>query len=389
MAVHEVITDKYIELIPYNGFTPAQIVARATQVGGYPKYDQSSSAGKVRASRGSLSLIQSMIGYSPGDGGRLIRQRAGGYPSGTWSETESAFDNTTGVLKANELPRWNIFSGYTPGEWFLDNGALNFRFVRSGGRITNPLKDFAIFPHLFFGYNHAAETPQFQVNNSYTAVDGALTVSFIVGIKEMKFPDDVTHLLAEVVVGANTQTVLMSLSAISNAGNVSAQSVVFSGVAVNSLTVELFCSNSSGTKLATMGVLASSVVASAFAKKTATITHTTMWNYIARSLGAPEDLNVLVSGTITIPAGSTSIALYAGNNLSGVRIRINSSLLQGSYSTAYFELYLAGNSRNIYIGSYQVGIGTPTDFDLDPIVFNPALAGGENLGFIIQSLTYS
>ena len=389
MAVHEVITDKYVELVPYNGFMPAQIVARATQVGGYPKYDQSSSVGKVRASRGGMNLIQSMIGYSPFDGGRLMRQRAGGNPSGTWSETESAFDNTTGVLKAGELPRWNIFSGYTPGEWFLDNGALNFRFVRSGGRVTNPLKDFIILPHLFFGYNHAAETPQFQLNPNFTAVDGGLTVSFIVNVKEMKFPDEVTHLLAEVKIGINTQTVLMPLTAICNAGNVQAQSVVFAGVQDNSVEVELFCSNSSGTKLASMGVLASSVVASAFAKKTATITHTTMWNYIARSLGAPEDLNVLVSGTITIPAGSTSIALYAGNDLSGVRIRINSTLLQGSYSTAYFELYLTGNSRNIYIGSFQVGIGTPTDFDLDTIVFNPALAGGENLGFIIQSLTYS
>jgi len=389
MAVHEVITDKYVELIPYNGFTPAQIVARATQVGGYPKYDQSSSVGKVRASRGSMALLQSMIGYSPGDGGRLIRQRAGGNPSGTWSETESAFDNTTGVLKANELPRWNIFSGYTPGEWFLDNGALNFRFVRSGGRITNPLKDFAIFPHLFFGYNHAAETPQFQVNNSYTAVDGALTVSFIVNVREMKFPDEVTHLLAEVVIGANTQTVLMELNDICNAGNVAAQSVVFSGVQVNEITVALFCSNSGGTKLATMGVLASAVVGSAFAQKTASITHTTMWNYIARSIGAPEDTNVLVTGTMTLPAGSTSYPVYAGNNLSGVRLRINSSLLQGSYSTAFFELYLSGNSRNIYLGSYQVGIGIPTDIDLDTIVFSPALAGGENLGFIIQSLTYS
>lgn len=389
MAVHEVITDKYVELIPYNGFTPPQIVARATQVGGYPKYDQSSSVGKVRASRGGMNLIQSMIGYSPFDGGRLMRQRAGGNPSGTWSETESAFDNTTGVLKAGELPRWNIFSGYTPGEWFLDSGALNFRFVRSGGRVTNPLKDFIILPHLFFGYNHAAETPQFQVNPNYTAVDGNVTISFLVGIKEMKFPDEVTHLLSEVVVGANTQTVLMPLSSISNADLVSGQSVVFSGVAVNSFTVELFCSNSAGNKLATMGVLASSVVASAFAKKTATITHTTMWNYISRAIGSPFDENVFISGTMTLPAGSGNYPVYAGNDLSGVRLRINSTLQQGSYSTAYFELYLAGNSRNIYIGSFQVGIGTPTDFDLDTIVFNPALAGGENLGFIIQSLTYS
>lgn len=381
MAVHEVITDLYVELIPYNGFTPAQIVARATQVGGYPKYDQSSSAGKVRASRGSFPLIQSMIGYSPFDGGRLFRQRAGGNPSGTWSETESAFDATTGVLKAGEIPRWNIYSGYAPGEWFLDSGVLNFRFLRSAPYDSSPLKDFIILPDKFFGYNHAAEAPDFSVNASYTAVDGAMTVSFIVGTKEMKFPDEVTHLLAEIVVGANTQTVLMALTSISNAGSVAGQSVSYSGVAVNSGTVTLFCSNSSGTKLATMGRVAS--------QKSFTITHITLWNYVSRQVGATQDDNVQMSGSMTLPSGSGNYPVYAGNNLSGVRLRITSLLLQGSYSDAYFDLYLNSNQRSIYIGSYQVAIGTPTDFDLDEIVFSPALAGGETLAFIIQGLTYS
>jgi len=381
MAVHEVITDLYVELTPYNGFSPAQIVARATQVGGYPKYDQSSSAGKVRASRSSFPLLQQMIGYSPGDGGRLCRQRAGGNPSAAWSETESAFDSATGVLKANESPRWNIYSGYTPGEWFLDFGALNFRFLRSESYVINALKEYVIMPDKFFGYNHAAETPDFQVNESFIATDGALTVWFIAGIKEMKFPDTVTHLLAEVVVGAATLTALLALESISNAGPVSAQPVVFSGVDANSGTVNFFCSNSSGTKLATMGRLVG--------QKSFTITHHTMWNYLSRLVGASLDENVQVDGTVTAPAGTGNYPIYAGNDLSGVTIRINTVLLQGSYSDVYFDLYLQSSLRSMYIGSYQVPIGTPYDLYISSIVFSPALAGGESMGFMIQGLTYS
>lgn len=381
MAVHEIITDLFIELIPYNGFSPAQIVARATQIGGYPKYDQSSSAGKVRASRGSLSLIQSMIGYSPFDGGRLFRQRAGGNPSAAWSETESAFDSATGVLKVGESPRWNIYSGYSPGEWFLDFGALNFRFFRSENYVINALKEYIILPDKMFGYNHAAETPDFQVNESYVATDGALTVWFIVGIKEMKFPDTVTHILAEIVVGASTQTALLALESISNAGPVSAQPVGFSGVSVNSGTVNFFCSNSSGTKLATMGRLVG--------QKSFTITHHTMWNYLSRLVGASLDDNVQIDGTVTSPSGAGNYPIYAGNDLSGVVIRFNTVLLQGSYSDVFFDLYLQSSQRSMFIGSYQVPIGTPYDIYINSIVFNPALAGGESLSFLIQGLTYS
>lgn len=381
MAVHEVITDLYVELTPYNGFSTAQIVERATQVGGYPKYDQSSSAGKVRASRGSLSLIQSMIGYSPFDGGRLFRQRAGGNPSGTWSETESAFDATTGVLKAGEIPRWNIYSGYTPGEWFLDSGVLNFRFLRSLPYDSSPLKDFIILPDKFFGYNHTAATPDFSVNASYTAVDGAMTVSFIVGTKEMKFPDTVTHILAEIAVGAATQTALLALESISNAGPVSAQPVGFSGVSANSGTVNFFCSNSSGTKLATMGRLVG--------QKSFTITHHTMWNYLSRLVGASLDDNVQIDGTVTSPSGTGNYPIYAGNDLSGVVIRINTVLLQGSYSDVFFDLYLQSSQRSMFIGSYQVPIGTPYDIYINSIVFSPALAGGESLSFVITGFTYS
>lgn len=391
MAVHEVITDKYVELIPYNGFTPAQIVARATQVGGYPKYDQSSSVGKVRASRSGFALIGSMMGFLPADengkvdAGRMIRQRAGGNPSGTWSETESAFDNTTGVLKANELPRWNIFSGYTPGEWFLDNGALNFRFVRSGGRITNPLKDFAIFPHLFFGYNHAAQAPSFQASESFTATDGVVTVEFLVNIEEMQFPSTITHILAEIVIGANTQTVLMSLNDICNADLVQAQAVVFSGVASGTITgtITLFGSNSAANKVCTLSRV--------FTQKSFTISHTTAWNYISRLVGSSLDINVLVSGEMTLPAGSGNYPVYSGDNLSGVRLHITSSLMQGSYTNANFNLYLRGGeggSRNIDCGSHSIVIGVDKDIDLTLITFSPALVGGETLAFEIESLTY-
>jgi|GEM_PF-5457709 len=164
MAVHEVITDKYVELEAYCGFTPAQIVERATQVGGYPKYDHSSSYNKVRASRGSLPLIQSMIGYSPNDAGRLFRQRVGGNPSAAWSESESAFDETTGVLKSGEFPRWNIWSGFSPGEWIRSGINLIFRFPRSAGLVTNPLKDYIIFADRFFGYNHQAVKPELIID---------------------------------------------------------------------------------------------------------------------------------------------------------------------------------------------------------------------------------
>jgi|GEM_PF-5912384 len=380
MAVHEVITDKYVELIPYNGFTPAQIVARATQVGGYPKYDQSSSVGKVRASRGSLPLIQSMIGYSPGDGGRLMKQRAGGNPSATWSETESAFDATTGVLKAGELPRWNIYSGFTLGEWFIDSGVLNFRFFGSYPYDSAQLKSYILVPHKIFGYNHAAEAPDFAVNASYTAVDGYVNISFLVNIKEMQFPSAITHLLAEVVVGSNTQTVLMPLSSISNADLVSAQSVSFSGVSATTGTVTLFCSNSGGVKVATMGRVAS--------QKSFAISHTTMWNYLSRLVGTPFDDNVLVSAEVTLPAGSGNYPIYSGDNLSGVRIHVTSALMQGSYSNANFSLYLRGGSRNIACGNHNILIGVPTDIDLSLITFSPALSGGETISFVIESLTY-
>lgn len=385
MAVHEVITDLYVELTPYNGFSPAQIVERATQVGGYPKYDQSSSAGKVRASRGSLSLIQSMIGYSPFDGGRLFRQRAGGNPSATWSETESAFDATTGVLKAGEIPRWNIYSGYSPGEWFLDFGALNFRFLRSLPYDTNPLKDFIILPDKMFGYNHAAPAPTFQANNSFLATDGGMTVEFLVQIEEMQFPSTVTHILAEIVVGASTQNVLMPLSLISNADLVAAQSIVFSGVGGSTVsgTITLYGSNSAGNKVCTLGRI--------FSQKNFSINHTTAWNYITREVGSSLDENVIVSGSMTLPAGSGNYPVYAGDNLSGVRIHITSSLIQGSYTHANFNLYLAGGengSRNIACGNHTITVGVDTDIDLSLITFSPALIGGETLAFEIQSLTY-
>jgi len=381
MAVHEVITDLYVELIPYNGFSPSQIVARATQVGGYPKYDQSSSAGKVRASRSSFPLLQSIMGYSPGDGGRLFRQRAGGNPSAAWSETESAFDSATGVLKVGESPRWNIYSGYSPGEWFLDFGALNFRFFRSENYVTNALKEYVCLPDKFFGYNHAAETPDFQVNESFIATDGALTVWFIILINEMKFPDTVTHILAEIVVETSTQTVLMALDSISNAGPVAAQPVVFSGVSANSGTATLFCSNSSGTKLASMGRV--------FSQKSFTITHHTAWNYLSHLVGSSLDDNVQIDGTVTSPSGTGNYPIYAGDNLYNVVIRINTALLQGSYTTAYFDLYLQSTLRSVFMGSFQVPIGTPYDIMKNSIVFNPALEGGESLSFVITGFTYS
>ncbi|MBP1593591.1 MAG: hypothetical protein H6Q12_609, partial [Bacteroidetes bacterium] len=64
-------------------------------------------------------------------------------------------------------------------------------------------------------------------------------------------------------------------------------------------------------------------------------------------------------------------------------------LLQGSYSDVYFDLYLQSSLRSMYIGSYQVPIGTPYDLYISSIVFSPALAGGESMGFMIQGLTYS
>lgn len=286
-----------------------------------------------------------------------------------------------GVLIPGAEPHWNRWSNKMPAEWVIESGAMILRLKRNALN-TNGGYDFRL--HDFRGYDHSALTPEFTCNSTFSATGGAVTIEWYLHMHQIKLPDLITHILVEATIGSATESNLIPLADIIDGELVSAYSVDFTGIFATSGSITAYASSSTGTKLAT---IANIVPTLNFA-----ISHVVQYGYLSRVVGAPLDMNVFISGEITVPTGSGNIELPSGGtSISGITIAVVASSM--SYTSVWFNLYLEQTGEtDKYVGAYYVqanSMGITTNINNISVVLNSSISPGDNLAFKITSLTYS
>lgn len=113
----------------------------------------------------STTLVSQTIGLNSGDVGTLCTYPSvGGTGNSAFRIVENGFTITDGKLISGALPKWNIYSNSSPGEWKLPvvpDGTIYFTLKRSpydSSRYSFPLGGFR-------SYNHSAVIPSVDIDN--------------------------------------------------------------------------------------------------------------------------------------------------------------------------------------------------------------------------------
>lgn len=342
-----------------------------------------------------LTMVREAISGKSNNIGVLITQSAiGGVFGRAFFIEDNAIANNgrvDGLMIPGAKPLWNIYSNRIPAEWIIDEGRLNLQLKRYpnpiNGGYNYDIADFA-------GYNHDASIPEFTVHNSYTSVDGSLTISFSLDFKEMKFPESVTHILAEVQVGENKKDILAPLNAIiSESELISAFECSFTNVYETNGAVQLWCSDSTGAKICTMGEPLNADWSTSESKKIFSVSKITRYVQVSRSLGSDAG-DVLILGRKFGTDGSGNDSYYTPSMINGGAWEIKAELMFGSYSYASFDIYMTGNINqspiDILVGRYGCAIGENFQIiNLGDVSFGTQVQTGGQVGYMVKNIELS
>lgn len=334
----------------------------------------------------SVSVVQNAIGvFSTSSVGGLIAKALSGGVGGYAfyiNETYGTTGYRNGYLISGAAPHWNMWSNKMPAEWDYSNGTMELRLKRNA---LNPNGGYDFRLHDFRLYDHTAVQPQLSVASSFNFTGGTGDISWLAHFHQIKLPDDITHILVKVTVGAQVKTYNIPLAdIIDSTPEIQGYSLNFTGVSETSGTLQLFASNSQATEVATLTNIVS--------VKNFTINHLAQYAFLSRGVAAPYDPDIMVAGNIIVPSGTGNIQIAAGTTeLTGITIRFTGQ--STVYSTVFFELYLqqTGESDK-YVGDYYVSAGDPavtTDLTDIAVTLNSAAAAGDSLGFVMANVIYS
>lgn len=348
----------------------------------------------------SIRLVRKALGhYSTSNLGVIVSKAVSeGVDGRAFFIAETKTNNnerSDGVMIPGARPFWNVYSNNIPAEWINDEGQLNLQLKRfandiNGGYIYH-IGDFA-------GYNHDAEVPIFQVNDSYTAIDRALTISFLLHFKEMRFPDYITHILAEITIGSLTNSLLLPLNTINNEADlVAGLSSEFSEITQSSGSIQLWCSNAQSVKICTMGLLLNADWGTINSTKNYTISLLTRYVQVSRGMGSPLIEGILFTGKKNGTTGIGNDSLNTPSIIGGGQWQVSADLEMGySYSNLVFDVYLTGMINGdtpidicVYSGfNCLIGNGFQNIYLADAALPVQATTGG-SLGYMLKNISFS
>lgn len=293
-----------------------------------------------------------------------------------------AFDSS-GYLISGAEPYWNKWSWGIPAEWDYDTGSMELRLPRN----TDAPNGFDYRLGGFRQYDHTAAAPQVAVPSTVTFVSGAGSVGVLMNIHQWHLPADVTHILAKIVIGSTTQTILIDRADVDyTAELIEGYTSAFTGIgsSTTSGTVTIYASNSSAQELANITPWMYGATSISF-----TVSHSSTVGTLSRLVAYSFDENLTLNAAIYPGTGNISIA--AGTTeLSGIAIRVTAT--STTVSNFSFDLYLQQTGEtDLFIGSYNgmaTSKGFANDYFLDTITLEDTVAGGDNLGFIMSNLSY-
>lgn len=291
-----------------------------------------------------------------------------------------AFD-TTGYLIADALPYWNIWSWGIPAEWDYSNGPMELRLPRNADATLG--YDYRLGG--FRKYDHTAAAPQVAVSSTVTFTSGGGSIGVLMNIHQWHLPADVTHILAKIVIGSTTQTILIDRADVDwTAELIEGYTSSFTGVSATSGTVTIYASNESAQELANITPWMYGATSISF-----TVSHSSTVGTLSRLVAYSFDENLTLNAAIYPGTGSIQIA--AGTtSLSGIAIRVTAA--SATVSNFSFDLYLLMTGEtDLFVGSFNgmaTSEGYVNDYYLDEITLSSAVAGGDILGFTMQNLSY-
>jgi hypothetical protein len=292
----------------------------------------------------------------------------------------NAFD-VNGYLIPGALPYWNIWSWGIPAEWDYTNGPMELRLPRNAAATLG--YDYRLGG--FRQYDHTAAAPQVAVSSTVTFTSGAGSIGVLMNIHQWHLPADVTHILVKIVIAAAAQTILIDRTAVDwTAELIEGYTSSFTGVSATSVTVTIYASNASAQELANITPWMSGAASISF-----TISHSSTVGTLSRLVAYSFDENLTLNAAIYPGTGNISIA--AGTTaLSGIAIRVTAA--SATVSNFSFDLYLLMTGEtDLFVGSFNgmaTSEGYVNDYYLDEITLSSAVAGGDNLGFIMTNLSY-
>lgn len=294
----------------------------------------------------------------------------------------NAFDSS-GYLISGAEPYWNKWSWGIPAEWDYTNGPMELRLPRNADATLG--YDYRLGG--FRQYDHTAAAPQVAVSSTVTFTSGGGSIGVLMNIHQWHLPADVTHILAKIVIGSTTQTILIDRSDVDyTAELIEGYTSAFTGIgsSTTSGTVTIYASNASAQELANITPWMYGATSISF-----TVSHSSTVGTLSRLVAYSMDENLTLNAAIYPGTGNISIA--AGTtSLSGYTIRVTAT--STTVSNFSFDLYLSMTGEtDLYIGAFNgmaTSEGYVNDYYLDEITLSSAVAGGDTLGFTIQNLSY-